>query len=70
MKEEQIKSEASRILAQIREILESDLDMPIDAIDWRKKRKRLATYLVSEIIKSGGGDMDFLIEVRNQIRES
>lgn len=70
MNQEWIKAEASRIMSQIREILESDLDMPIDAIDWKQKRKRLAIYVVGEIIKSGNGDMDKLIEVRNKIRES
>lgn len=70
MNQEWIKAEASRIMSQIREILESDLDMPIDAIDWKQKRKRLAMYVVGEIIKSGNGDMDKLIEVRNKIRES
>lgn len=70
MNQEWIKAEASRIMSQIREILESDLDMPIDAIDWKQKRKRLAMYVVGEIIRSGNGDMDKLIEVRNKIRES
>lgn len=70
MNQEWIKAEASRIMGQIREILESDLDMPIDAIDWKQKRKRLAMYVVGEIIRSGNGDMDKLIEVRNKIRES
>jgi hypothetical protein len=70
MNQELIKAEASRIMGQIREILESDLDMPIDAIDWKQKRKRLAMYVIGEIIKSGNGDIDDLIEVRNKIRES
>lgn len=70
MHQEQIEIEANRILGLVREIIESDLDLPIDSIDWRKKRKRLALLIISEIIRSGNGNMDFLMEVRNEIRES
>jgi hypothetical protein len=67
---EQIQIEANRILSLVREIIESDLDLPMDSIDWRKKRRRLAMLIISEIIRSGNGDMNFLMEVRNEINGS
>jgi hypothetical protein len=70
MHQEQIQIEANRILSLVREIIESDLDLPMDSIDWRKKRKRLAMLIISEIIRSGNGDMNFLMEVRNEIKGS
>jgi len=70
MHQEQIQIEANRILNLVREIIESDLDLPMDSIDWRKKRRRLAMLIISEIIRSGNGDMNFLMEVRNEIKGS
>lgn len=70
MHQEQIQIEANRILNLVREIIESDLDLPMDSIDWRKKRRRLAMLIISEIIRSGNGDMNFLMEVRNEINGS
>jgi hypothetical protein len=70
MHQEQIQIEANRILSLVREIIESDLDLPIDSIDWKKKRRRLAMLIISEIIRSGNGDMNFLMEVRNEIKGS
>lgn len=70
MHQEQIQIEANRILSLVREIIESDLDLPIDSIDWRKKRRRLAMLIISEVIRSGNGDMNFLMEVRNEIKGS
>jgi hypothetical protein len=70
MHQEQIQIEANRILSLVREIIESDLDLPMDSIDWRKKRRRLAMLIISEVIRSGNGDMNFLMEVRNEIKGS
>lgn len=70
MHQEQIQIEANRILSLVREIIESDLDLPMDSIDWKKKRRRLAMLIISEIIRSGNGDMNFLMEVRNEIKGS
>ncbi len=70
MHQEQIQIEANRILSLVRGIIESDLDLPMDSIDWRKKRRRLAMLIISEVIRSGNGDMNFLMEVRNEIKGS
>lgn len=68
MSQDKVKSESARILFLVQGILESDLDMPLDTINWKAKRKRLATLFISEMIKSGCGDFDFLVKVRDEIR--
>lgn len=68
MSQDKVKSESARILFLVQGILESDLDMPLDAINWKAKRKRLATLIISEMIKSGHGDFEFLAKVRDEIR--
>jgi hypothetical protein len=67
MQQEQVLIESNRILSQVREIIESDLDLPMASIDWKRKRKRLAVLIINEIMRSANADVNFLFKVRDEI---